>query len=76
MGVLWFWLIIICLVIAIFALPTWPYTRNRGVYRRPRRWRYAPSGLALIVGILILFLFWWGILAIWWPWGIYPADVI
>jgi hypothetical protein len=68
MDVFWFWFLIILLFIAIFAWPSWPYTRNRGVYRRTGVWPYAPAGAALAAVLLILLFFWLGMIIIAWPW--------
>lgn len=73
MDVFWFWFLIILLFIAIFAWPTWPYTRERDLYRPENRWRYGPSGAAAGLAILILLLFWLGLIAIWWPWVAYTV---
>lgn len=73
MEAFWFWFLILLLIIIIFAWPTWPYTRERWVYGRRGGWRYAPSGVAAILAIFILLLFWLGLLAIWWPWYTYPV---
>lgn len=74
MEVFWFWLVVLLLVLAIFAWPTWPYTRNRWVYRRPGAWRYAPAGAAVAVLLLLLIFFWFGLLVIAWPGGaVQPA---
>lgn len=73
MEVFLFWLLLLLLIIMVFAWPTWPYTGDRWVYRRGGGWRYAPSGAAAVLAILILLLFWLGFLAIWWPWYTYPA---
>lgn len=74
MEVFWFWFLLLLLVIVLFAWPTWPYTRDRWVYRRPGYWPYAPSGLAAVLAILLLLLFWLGLLVIWWPWYAYPVQ--
>lgn len=70
MDVLLFWILVLFLVIAVFSWPTWPYTRERPFYRQPGARRYGPSGLALLIVLLLLFLFWG---AIWWPWAAHPA---
>ncbi len=74
MDVLWFWLLVVVLLIAVFAWPTWPYTRQRGIYRRGGRWPYAPSLLAAILFVLVLLLFWLGFLGVWWPWAVGPSG--
>ena len=71
----WFWLLVILVLIATFAWPSWPYTRERGIYRRGGSWRYAPSGFAAAFALLILLLFWLGILAVAWPWTAAPVVV-
>jgi len=68
MGVLWFWFLILLFFIAVLALPTWPYTRNRGIYRRTGMWPYAPAGAALGLAILVLLFVWLGVIVIAWPW--------
>ena len=68
MEAFWFWFLIILLLFAVLAWPTWPYTEDRWIYRRGGRWRYAPSGAAAGAVILILLLFWLGLIVIAWPW--------
>lgn len=63
-----FWFLIFLILIAVFAWPTWPYTRDRRFYRNDNNWRYAPSAAAALLAVLIVVLFWLGLLAIWWPW--------
>ncbi|MGB3689782.1 MAG: hypothetical protein WBA02_10840 [Jannaschia helgolandensis] len=75
MEAFWFWTLVILLVIATFAYPAWPYTRNRGIYRRGGGWRYAPATAAAMAALLIFFLFWIGLLAITWPWMAEPVPV-
>jgi hypothetical protein len=60
----WFWLLIILILFAIFALPTWPYTRSRRGYGRPG-WRYIPSGVAALLAVLLLMMLWLGLIAAW-----------
>ena len=72
MEVFWFWFLIILLLVMVAAWPTWPYTRDVWVYRRPGAWRYVPSGAAGAIAILILLFFWLGLLAIAWPWYAVP----
>lgn len=60
MGVLWFWLLLVLLLVAVAALPSWPYSR---------RWGWGPSGGALIAFLVFLGLIWFDFLAIWRPWG-------
>lgn len=67
----WWWAIVFLFVVLIFAWPTWPYTRSRGIYRRDSRWRYGPSGVAAIVVICLLLLAWFGWIAVAWPWYAY-----
>lgn len=71
MGAVLFWLFVVLLVLAVAGWPAWPHTRGRGFYRRGGGWSYAPSGVAAALALLILVLFWLGLLAIAWPW--YPA---
>ena len=66
----WFWLLILLLFLAIFAWPTWPYTQDRWVYRRRGGWRYAPSGAAAVAFLLVLLLFWLGLIVITLPWAV------
>ena len=66
----WFWLLILLLFLAIFAWPTWPYTQDRWVYRRRGGWRYAPSGAAAAAFLLVLLLFWLGLIVITLPWAV------
>lgn len=58
----WFLLFVVLLFVAIFAWPTWPYTRDRA-------WGYTPSAAAAAVAVVLLLLFWLGLLAVWVPWG-------
>lgn len=67
MDVLWFWAIILLLLIVVFAWPSWPYTRERGLYRT-EAYRYYPSGIAAALAILLLLLIWLGIVAVARPW--------
>ncbi len=76
MGVFWFWFLVVMIFFTVAALPAWPYTRGRGIYRRPGAWPYAPSGLAAGLALLIVFLFWLGLLAIAWPWYSAPPPAI
>lgn len=69
MEAFWFWLILVLLLIMVFAWPTWPYTRDRGVYRRGGAWRYGLSGAAGGGVALLLLLFWFGIIFIAVPWN-------
>lgn len=66
MEAFWFWLIIILLLIAVLALPSWPYTRERWPYTT--RYRYAPSAIAGLIAFFLIFLFWFGLIALWIPW--------
>ena len=61
---LWFWLFILLILLAVALLPAWPYARARN-------WGYAPTGCALGLVVLLLILFWLGVLTVAWPW--YPA---
>jgi hypothetical protein len=70
--IFWFWFFIFLLLVTVFAWPTWPYTRERWVYRRGGGWRYAPSGVAAALALLLLVFFWLGLLAIAWPWYAAP----
>lgn len=69
MEYVWFWIVLFLLLVAVLALPTWPYTRERGVYARGGMWPYGPS--ALVAGLLILLgvIFWLGLISAWWPWS-------
>lgn len=69
-----FWLVVVLLLISVFSWPTWPYTDERWVYRRGGGWRYAPSGASAGAAVLILLLFWLGLLAITLPWATVPAT--
>jgi len=73
MEAFWFWLLILLLVFAVLALPTWPYTRDRGLYRRRGMWPYGPSAAGFGAALLVLLLFWLGFIVIAWPW--YAAGV-
>lgn len=68
MEAFWFWLLFVLIVLAVLAWPDWVYTRERWVYSRGGRWPYVPTATAVLVAILILLLFWFGIIAISWPW--------
>ena len=70
-----FWFFILLLVVTIFAWPTWPYTYERWPYRRGGGSRYATSATAASLAVLILVLFWLGILAIAWPWAAAPTVI-
>ncbi|MEX2617434.1 MAG: hypothetical protein WD767_15180 [Alphaproteobacteria bacterium] len=72
---MWFWLLMLLLLAVILAWPTWPYTYERGVYRRGGYWRYGPSAAAAATAALILILFWLGLLVIAWPWAATPVAV-
>ena len=61
MAYFWFWILVLFVVLALLGLPAWPYSRGR--------WNYGPSGAAIIVALLVLIAFWFGFLAIWWPWA-------
>lgn len=65
----WFWFLVILFAMMIAAWPAWPYTRERWVYRRGDGWRYAPSAAAAGIALLVLALFWLGIIAIALPWS-------
>lgn len=65
---LWFWLLVLLIVLALLAWPTWPYTRERGFYARGGSWPYVPSAFAIMLAVLLLILFWFGFIIIWWPW--------
>ncbi|MFP3942699.1 MAG: hypothetical protein ACLFWF_02330 [Alphaproteobacteria bacterium] len=64
MAVFWFWFVVFLLVLFILAWPAWPYTRGRWVYRRPGAWPYVPSGAAFTLALLVLLLFWLGLIVI------------
>ncbi len=64
-----FWFFVFLILIAVLALPAWPYTRDRRFYRNDNHWRYAPSVAAALLAVLIVLLFWLGLLAVWWPWN-------
>jgi len=68
MEAFWFWFLVLTLVTAVLALPYWPYTRDRGLYRRRGLWPYAPSGAAAGVAIGILILLWIGLIVLAPPW--------
>ncbi|SDY86949.1 DUF3309 family protein [Citreimonas salinaria] len=74
MDVFLFWLVVVLLLITVFAWPTWPYTYERGVYRRGGRWRYAPSGASAAAVLVILLLFWLGLVVITLPWATAPTT--
>ena len=59
----------------VLAWPTWPYTYERWPYHRGGGYRYAASGTAAGLALLILVLFWLGLLAIAWPWAAAPVVV-
>lgn len=56
----WFWIMVFLLLVAIFAWPAWPYSRER--------WGYGPSGASFVVFLVVLAAFWFGFVAVWWPW--------
>ncbi len=59
----WFWLLIIMILLLVALLPPWPYMRERDL-------GYWPSGVALAVILLLLFLWWIGWVAVWSPWHV------
>jgi len=67
MEVFWFWLIVVLVLVAILAWPTWPYTRSRWPYTAG--YDYALSAAAVFLVFFLLLLFWLGALAVWWPWA-------
>lgn len=68
----YFWLFLFLIILAFAALPSWGYTRERWPYRHGGSYRYYPSLVAGLVAVLIFVLFWWGIIAIAWPWAQTP----
>lgn len=64
MEFLWFVILIFLVVVLIGTWPTWPYAETR-------KWGYTPSALAALFLIAFFFLLWFGIIAVWWPWGAY-----
>jgi len=69
MEAFWFWLLMVLLFVAVFSWPSWPYTRDRWVYRNGGSRRYAPAGAAVGGIFVILLLFWFGLIVIAWPWA-------
>ncbi len=69
MGELLFWVLLFLLFVAAVTLPGWPHTRSRELWRKDSRWRYAPSGLAIAIAVIILLLAWIGVVLIAWPWA-------
>jgi hypothetical protein len=69
MDIFWFWLTFFLLLFTVFAWPTWPYTRERWLYRRGGGWRYAPSGAAFGGAMVVLLFFWLGFIIITLPWA-------
>lgn len=63
----WFWMLVLLLVLAFFAWPSWPYTRDRRVYRRGGGWAYGISAAAVVAALLLAGLFWLGLIVIWMP---------
>jgi hypothetical protein len=59
MAVFWFWVLLLLLFLILATMPAWPHSRS---------WGYGPSAGALVALLFFLGLFWFGILAIWWPW--------
>lgn len=59
---LWFFLLVLLLLSFVLLLPPWPYMSEREL-------GYGPSGVALALLGLILFLWWFGMIAVWWPWA-------
>lgn len=68
MEFVWFWIALFLIVFAVFAWPTWPYTRERWPYRYGRGWSYVPALSAIAVFLLVFFLAWIGALAVAYPW--------
>lgn len=56
-----FLLLLVLLLLAVAAIPTWPHSR---------RWGYAPAGAVAALLILAILAAWFGLLAVAWPW--YP----
>ncbi|MFP4239385.1 hypothetical protein [Rhodosalinus sp.] len=73
MDVFWFWFLILMLVVLVFAWPSWPYTYERWPYRYGGGYRYAAPLVAAGLALLVLLLFWLGMLAIAWPWAAAPV---
>ena len=59
MDVFWFWILLIFLLLAVAAWPIWPYAQ---------RWGYAPSLIGVAGFLIIIVMFWIGLLVVWWPW--------
>ncbi|AVX04868.1 hypothetical protein [Maritalea myrionectae] len=66
----YFWLFLLLLV--VIGWPSWPYTRERWPYKHGGNYRYAVSGMAAALAILFWMLFWFGLVAIAWPWTAPP----
>lgn len=64
MAVFWFWFLVFLFLLFLLAWPAWPYTRGRGIYRLGGAWPYVPSGTAFTLALLILLLFWLGMIVI------------
>ena len=75
MDVFLFWFVLILFVVAFAAWPSWGYTRERWPYRRGGHYRYYPSAGAALAALLVLVLFWFGIIAVALPWSTAPAVV-
>ncbi len=75
MEVLWFWLILLLLFVAVAAAP-WDYTRDRWPYREGGAYRYYPSAGALLAVVVILLLFWLGFIVIALPWAPVTAPPV
>lgn len=62
MELIWFILLWAAVLMLVFAWPAWPYARVRG-------WGYGPSALAAAILVILLLLFWFGLIAFSLPWG-------
>jgi len=75
MEFLWFWILLVLVVFAVAAMPRWDYTRDRWPYRYGGRYRYYPSAGAGLAAVLILPLFWLGLVVIALPRATAPVVV-
>lgn len=59
MDVFWFWVLFLFLLLALVAWPAWPHSR---------RWGYAPTMVGVAGFLIVIAMFWIGLLTVWWPW--------
>lgn len=71
----WFWVLMALIFCAAATWPTWPFTRDRWLYRRGGAWRYVPTGVIIAVIAMLLLLVWLGVIRLTWPWAVAPVAI-